>query len=290
MERLFASPADSSLRVLSAIMQAVEEKHLLLYFRDETLEGRLKELGWAGEIPPEQQGLLAINNANIGGHKSDQFVEQDVDVRYDVRADGDVDVVLTIRRTHHGPEEAGTYPYPPTENPSQKNNVVYQRVLVPAGAELVAASGFAAQADIPLYVVPDNQTQLVVDSDVAEWQRGQTRHASGTMIGTEAGYTFFANWIVTRPGASTVTSYHYRLPQHAAWPTSLDPAERFEVYYFKQPGDMRTTIRIMLRLPEPARIVHHVSPEGAARPSGRELTWQGEARRDVLLGAVFEVD
>jgi hypothetical protein len=201
-----------------------------------------------------------------------------------------VDVVLTIRRTHHGPEEAGSYQYPPTENPSQKNNVIYQRVLVPAGAELVAASGFAAEADIPVYVLPDEQIDLTVDGDVAEWQRGQVRHESGTTVGSEAGYTFFANWVVTRPGASTVASYHYRLPRHAAWPSSLDPAERFEVYYFKQPGDMRTTMRISMRLPEAARIVHHAPREGASQLSARELTWQSKVTSDVLLGAVFEVE
>ena len=290
LQRLFASPPESALKVLSVIMNAVEEKHLLLYFRDAALEQQLKELRWAAAVPRGQQGFLAINNANIGGHKSDQFVEQDVDVRYDVRADGDVDVILTIRRTHHGPDEAGSYQYPPAENPSQKNNVVYQRVLVPAGAELVRASGFAPEADIPLYVVPEHQSNLVADPDVAQWQQGQVRHESGTVIGQEAGYTFFANWLVTRPGTSTVASYHYRLPRHAAWPSSLDPAERFEVYYFKQPGDMRTTLRITLRLPEAARIVHQVPREGVTQSSPREIVWQGAAVRDVLLGAVFEVE
>jgi hypothetical protein len=290
LQRLQQAPAESSLRVLDVVTGAVEEKHLLLYFSDNDLQELLLAHGWAGSIPRDQQGFLAINNANIGGHKSDQFVAQDVDVRYDVRADGDVDVNLTVRRTHRGPEEAGSYEFPADENPAQKNNVVYQRVLVPAGAQLIDAAGFAAEAEVPLYVVPEEDGQLKVDPDVAEWQRGQTRHSTGTIIGTEAGYTFFANWVVTRPGSTTMTSYHYRLPRHAAWPSIFDPAERFETYFFKQPGDTQTDVTITLRLPDQAHIVHAVPATGLAHSSAHEVVYRGQAQRDSLVGVVFEVE
>jgi hypothetical protein len=155
---------------------------------------------------------------------------------------------------------------------------------------LVDASGFASEADIPRYVISADDVDLRVDSDVAEWQRGQVHHATGTMIGTEADYTFFANWVVTEPGSTTSTSYHYRLPDHAAWPSALDPAERFETYFFKQPGDVRTSLSISVNLPAEARILHTVPDEAVRQVSAHEFAYQGHATRDVLVGSVFALE
>ncbi|MBI4022480.1 MAG: DUF4012 domain-containing protein [Candidatus Andersenbacteria bacterium] len=287
LERLLNTRAQSALPVISALVRMIEEKHLLVYFADEEVERRLATAGWAGGLPREQPGILAVNNANIGGHKSDQFMEQEIDVRYEVRSDGDVDAVLKIRRTHRGPAEALDYEYPPGEDPARKDNVVYQRVLVPAGAQLVEAQGFSQAADIPRLVSPVD-AELEVDADLAEWQRGQVVQPSGTAVGREAGYTFFANWLVTSPGKTKVATYHYRLPRGVDWPSAWDPAAQAVGYVYKQPGDDRTRLRLALRLPPQAYIVHTAPQEGVTRQAENEILYTGELTRDVMVGAVFE--
>lgn len=288
LERLMKVPPGQSLEVIQALTNMLQRKDLLLYFRDEDVQERLAAAGWSGEVPRDKPGLLLVNNANIGGHKSDQFIEQEIDYRLSVQENGDVDVVTTIRRTHRGPEEALAFEYPKDENPAQKDNVVYQRVLVPPGAKLLEARGFATEADLPHFVMPEPDLALVVDPDLAEWQRGQIRHESGTMIGQEAGYTFFANWLVTKPGETSVALYHYRLPRGARLPSLFDPAESFEAYVVKQPGQERTQVRVALRLPETTRIVHAVPAEGLTQHSNFEVAYRGELGRDVLVGVVFE--
>ena len=288
LERLMKVPAGQSLEVIQALTNMMQRKDLLLYFRDEDVQERLAAAGWSGEVLRDKPGLLLVNNANIGGHKSDQFMEQEIDYRLSVQENGDVDVVTTIRRTHRGPEEALDLEYPKDENPAKKDNVVYQRVLVPKGAMLLEARGFATEADLPSFVMPEPDLALVVDPDLAEWQRGQIRHESGTMIGQEAGYTFFANWLVTKPGETSVVLYHYRLPQGAQLPSLWDPAKSFEAYVVKQPGQERTQVRVALRLPETTRIVHAVPAEGLTQHSNFEVAYRGELGRDVLVGAVFE--
>ncbi|MFH1354128.1 MAG: DUF4012 domain-containing protein [bacterium] len=286
--RLMTSSADQSLAVLNVLSGMLQQKNILMYFRDDNVQERLKAAGWAGEIPRNRRGLLAINNANIGGHKSDQFIEQDVDYQLDMQKNGDVDVMLTIRRTHRGPEEAMDYVYPKDENPAQKDNVVYQRVLVSEGAELKEADGFATEAELPHFAVPEPDLSLMVDPEVAEWQRGQVRHETGTMIGREAGYTFFANWVVTAPGETSVTFYRYRLKNEVTLPTVFDPAQSFEAYVFKQPGQERTQLRVVMNLPETTRIVHTVPEDGVTQHNANEVVYRGMLQRDGLVGAVFE--
>ncbi len=288
LNRVMGQRGAEGLQLLSALTGSLAKKDLLMFFRDSELQQRIEELGWAGKIPADLPGLLYVNNANIGGHKSDQFIEQEIDSRLEAAADGTVEAVLTIRRTHHGPSEGENYPFPPGESPAQKDNVVFQRVLVPAGAQLLEAHGFTSAHEIPQKVAPEIYLNLTADADVAEWQRGQVQDKGGTMIGHEAGYTFFSNWVVTKPGQTTVGLYRYRLPKPLALPGVIDRVQRWGVYAVKQPGSERTSVRLSLRLPEGFQIITTAPTSGITPISDHEFTYRGELSRDVAVGAVFE--
>ena len=292
---VFSGEASSALAVLDSLSRSLAEKQLLLSFKDETEAAELKRLGWDGSLPAQAQGFLHVNNANIGGHKSDQFMDQELDYRQTMLPNGDVDVVLTIRRTHQGPTEALQLPYPTGENPAFKSNVAYQRVLVPAGAELLEAKGFATLSDVPRpldasvdhHLRASGDNVLDVDRDVAEWQRSIGTHASGTAVGQEAGYTMFANWFVVKPGDTVVGIYRYRLPQHASLPHVLRPAGRYSSYVAKQPGDTRTSLRAELTLPAGRRVLHTVPPNGITQSSPHQVVYRGQLTTDTVMGAVF---
>jgi hypothetical protein len=108
-------------------------------------------------------------------------------------------------RTHRGQKKIA-YPYPAGEDPL-KANIVYQDV--PKGAKLIEAKGFTPESDVPRPVLADASLQLEADPEVVAWQQNQYRMPDGTTVGTESGYTFFANWVVTKPGQTSVTLYHY---------------------------------------------------------------------------------
>lgn len=287
LSRLFAAPADSSLKVLAALGKEIHEKQLLIYFRDPLLQERIRRVGWDGAFPPAAPGFLSVNNANIGGHKTDQFMTQETDYRAEVARDGDVEVTVTVRRTHHGPEEKIDYTYPPAEDPAVKNNIVYQRVFVPKGAELLEATGFTPATDLPRPLPLDQLPELIPDPDVVEWQRHQETGDAGTTIGEEAGYSYFANWMITRPGGTSVGLYRYRLPRQAALPGLLNSAENFSMYIAKQPGEMRSSVRLEVHLPPGHEIVHTVPTDGVTQESPTTVVYRGPLTHDVLLGVVF---
>lgn len=276
------------LEVVSALTGALEHKELLLYFRDEKAQAELKAAGWHGGYPQDAPGFLSVNNANIGGHKSDQFVEQEIDYRTQLHSSGDVDVVLTIRREHKGPQEALDIEYPPGEDPAFKDNITYQRVLVPKGAQLIEASGFSDIADVPRTQIADSDVPLSADADVALWQRSQRKHTSGTTVGEEAGYTFFANWMITKPGQTSVALYRYRIPAHVAMPTFFAPAQGYSTYIAKQPGQIRTTVRSSLTLPGGYQFIHAVPEGGITREGDGSVIYRGNLAKDTFVGGVFE--
>ncbi|MEX1112497.1 MAG: DUF4012 domain-containing protein [Candidatus Andersenbacteria bacterium] len=290
LNRLFESQEGSppNVEIMGALSEAIYHKDLLLYFRDSAAQEQIQQLGWSGSVPQDKQGFLYVNNANIGGHKSDQFVDQEIDYRSTVAHNGDVEVVLTIRRTHNGPAEVLDIEYPESENPAYKDNVVYQRVFVPRDAQLLEASGFTPAAQVPRPVLHASDLPLEGDADVADWQASQRQHDSGTVIGLESGYTYFSNWIITQPGQTSVTLYRYRIPRHVSMPSIFNAAEGYSVFVAKQPGDVRTSIRASVRVPELV-VLTHIAPEaGLTRESDQSVIYRTQLDADTQLGVVME--
>lgn len=300
LNKLFSAGSEQTLDILDAIARNMHEKQLLAFFTDQSEQAELAGTGLNASLPEQHPGFLQVNNANIGGHKSDQFIAQEIDYRTEVNRSGDAEVVLTIRRTHHGPSEVLQLPYPAGENPAYKDNVVWQRVLVPTGSVLLDARGFSTTAEIPRPIgraAPLSNREILsatadlkleVDADVAEWQRGQQIDPSGTVIGHEAGYDFFGNWMITKPGDTMVGVYRYRLPQKVAALRWFNRSGSFVAYISKQPGDSRTDLRVEIQLPSEQRIVHNVPQDGVTRLSDASLVYRGQLQTDVIVGAVFE--
>jgi hypothetical protein len=288
INRLLAGSGRDVWKIMEVMNQAIEQKNLLVYFRDKNLQEKIKELGWSGGLPEDEPGLLMVNNANIGGHKSDQFVSQEIDYRLTVGGGGDLDVFVTVRRTHNGPTEGADLDYPDKENPAVKDNVIWQRVLVSEEAELIEARGFSSRADVSDYVVSEEGVDLEPDADVFEWQSSQETHASGTVIGFESGYKYFANWQVTPPGETTIGIYHYRIKEGARVPNIIDPAESFGVYVAKQPGDDRTNLRVEIEVPSDMEIVYAVPEGGVTWGEDNKVIYRGKLSKDLLFGLVYE--
>lgn len=286
LNKIFADKTDV-MGLLSVLSTMAQEKQLLVYFTDADEQERIVRQGWDGSLP-QQPNFLSVVNANIGGHKSDQFMTQEIDYRLSILPGGETEALVTIRRTHHGPTEKLDLPYPADNNPAFKDNVIYQRVFMPKGAELLEATGFTPVADVPRYDTPEEIGTVVPDPDVAEWQRLQQDHPSGTTIGQEGGHQYFANWIITKPGATSIGLYRYRLPSLIALPQGLTAAETVAAYIAKQPGDNRTELRAEIRFPKELNIVHTVPNDGVTSGDEGEVVYRGALRTDVLFGVVVE--
>lgn len=286
LNRIFADRSNV-LEVLALLSDMARQKQILAFFTNADEQAQITRQGWDGSLPKAAPNFLSVVNANIGGHKSDQFIVQEIDLRLNVLRDGATEALVTLRRTHQGPAEKLDYAYPPDDNPAFKENVIYQRVFVPRGAELLEAKGFTPATQVPRHAKPLDGISPEPDGDVAEWQRLQRPGLGGTAVGEEAGYTYFANWIVTKPGATSIGLYRYRLPPQRL-PAGLNLAETVAVLVAKQPGDMRSLVRIEVRLPNNMRVVHTVPDEGITQTDSNSLVYQGPLRRDVLLGAVIE--
>lgn len=110
----------------------ITEKHLLVYMFDEEAQKGVESFNIAGRIQSYDGDYLHINDANLGGRKSNLYVTQEVGQVVDVAKDGTVTKTLTI--TYKNPQEYDGW----------LNSVLpnWTRVYVPEGSGLVDVQGF----------------------------------------------------------------------------------------------------------------------------------------------------
>lgn len=123
--------------LFEAVSSSVLEKHVLVYFFDEEAQRGAEGFGIAGTIEDYEGDYLHVNDANLGGRKSNMYVTQEVMQEIDVAEDGTVTKTVTL--TYNNPEKQDGW----------LNSVLpnWVRVYVPEGSELVDVQGLQEKED-----------------------------------------------------------------------------------------------------------------------------------------------
>ncbi|MFZ5932913.1 MAG: DUF4012 domain-containing protein, partial [Patescibacteria group bacterium] len=122
--------------LFTAAFKSFLEKHVLIYLFDEKAQRAVEDFGIAGRIKGYPADYLYINDANLGGRKSNLYVNQDVEQVINVAKDGSIEKTVTI--TYKNPEKQDGW----------LNSVLpnWVRIYVPQGSELIAFEGVEDQA------------------------------------------------------------------------------------------------------------------------------------------------
>jgi hypothetical protein len=130
-------PKEKLPKLFEAGFKSLIEKHVLFYLFDETAQKGAEAFNIAGRIKNYEGDYLSINDANLGGRKSNLYVTQEVEQEISVAKDGSVEKTVTI--TYKNPEKQDGW----------LNSVLpnWVRVYVPKGSTLIAAEGLEETTD-----------------------------------------------------------------------------------------------------------------------------------------------
>ncbi len=188
---------------VKVLLNALEEKHILLYFTDQEAEKTVITQRWAGKILNTEKDYLAVINTNINGYKTDGVIDEIINHQAKIETDGSVTDTVTITRKHRG----GNTDY----EWWNKVNSDYMRVYVPKGSELISASGQTREFNEPRLVY--DKLGFQIDTDVAKEEKYMKIDPnSGTRIYDENNKTVFANWVYVSPHEQVTVIYKYKLP------------------------------------------------------------------------------
>ena len=117
--------------LFEAAIKSLSEKHVLFYLKNETAQEAVEEFGIGGVLKNYEGDYLFVNDANLGGRKSNLYVTQEVSQEVEINGDGDVLKTLTL--TYKNPKEYDGW----------LNSVLpnWVRIYVPKGSELISIEG-----------------------------------------------------------------------------------------------------------------------------------------------------
>lgn len=193
---------DKQKEVVKVLVDALANKDIQLYLSDADLQAKVKKFSWAGEMLTASKDYLEVVNTNIAGGKTDKDIYQTIEHQAEIMSNGEIIDTVKVTRTNKG--EAN--------NPLagiNSGNASYLRFYVPAGSELVFASGFDRFNSDAF----QTQTDAQDDQDIqAEEKNKFFASDSQTEIYTSLNKTVFANWMTLKPGETKTVALKYKLP------------------------------------------------------------------------------
>ena len=179
LQRLYQLPTPRLSEVFSTIQRLVQERHLMMYFKDPSLQSYARSQNWTGEFRKTDGDFLMVVDSNMGALKTDQAMDKYIN--YSVRQESDGTVYANVDLTY---VNNGTFSWLTTRYKD------WVRIYAPAGSTLVASEG----------AVEDEES----DSP------GRVE------VGTELDKTYFGAYIVVDPKTSKHFSVEYKLPSRIA--------------------------------------------------------------------------
>ncbi|MCC6616514.1 MAG: DUF4012 domain-containing protein [Anaerolineae bacterium] len=204
-----------STRILGVLLQALQEKHVMLYFRDERMNQIVDSLGWSGrQFPALDQDYLMVADANLGNKSNRSVIRQ---LTYDVAIDenGLLDARATI-----------DYDYPssiaeqdPAVDPAYHGPLDYRsllQVFTPLGSVLRETTGATFDVepiDDPLHYAFVTQ----IDVDYNSGERIQFSYNTPALIQNLGEYRHYRLLLQKQPGTpAELVSVQVSLPPGAS--------------------------------------------------------------------------
>ncbi len=146
LANMMGSPKAKWAEFFNIFVESIEQKHLLMYFKDENKQLAAEALGAAGRIKAYDSGdYLHINDSNFAGAKSNLFVESEVTQDITVNDDGSATKKLTL--TYKNPQKGDNCNLEAGQLCLNGLLRSWNRLYVPKGSVLKSGRGFEADME-----------------------------------------------------------------------------------------------------------------------------------------------
>jgi hypothetical protein len=125
-------------KLFDAVFTSLVEKHVLFYMVDDKAQNAVRQFGIAGTVTDYDDDYLFINDANLGGRKSNLYVTQEVLQEIEMASDDSIEKTVTI--TYKNPEK-----YDGWLNSELPNWV---RIYIPKNITLLSVEGLEDKREL----------------------------------------------------------------------------------------------------------------------------------------------
>ena len=225
LKKLYSAESDKWMDIFNLFVSSMEQKDILMYFRDLNLESFSVDKGFSGQVKNTDSDYLMVTFSNVKGSKTDLVMDSSLKVQATTPTlgsgqveNGDVRHKVSITRTHNGGDNKyGFY---------NKQSPTYVRVLVPENAEFINLIG-NSRPDFKSLIDYTN-SEFKKDEDLSKLEEDSyTDKETGVTIYKESGKTEYGFWMIINPGETKTVDLEYAVPSSG---------KDYQFYIQKQPG------------------------------------------------------
>jgi hypothetical protein len=261
--------SEDVLRLGEAAHQALRQRHLLIYLRDEAAAALLAEASWDGALRQVPGDYLMVVDTNMGFNKANALVEEELTYTVDLRDPRQLQAFLVVQHEHTLRDWQGLCEQRPRYDETYQEMMErcywdYLRVYVPSRAELLSAEPHAVPGEALLSGTPSP--------------------AEVTLQDLLSDHRVLATLLLLRPGEKLDTRFEYVLPQRIL--QSEGATSTYNLTVQKQPGAPAMPLRVRILLPTGA-VIKESDPEPVAGP-GQALAYDLTLDTDQSIRISFE--
>lgn len=148
LTKVYSAQKEQFPALFQMIVNNIEGRHVQAYFMDEELQAAADKINLTGKMvaPTDDSDFLAIIDANLGGAKSNLFIDYDVEQTILPPENGELtkQVVINYKNSQPGDNcnlEAGLLCLNSTNND-------WNRIYLPLGSKLVSAKGYKSEPSV----------------------------------------------------------------------------------------------------------------------------------------------
>ncbi len=263
-------------RLIRAMVEELDQRHMLIQLDDPVLSQLLAERNWDGTIERIDGDFLAVIDTNVGYNKTNAVVS--TRLSYDIDLSTLTVPTSTLQVFQHNGSSGD--PGPCDQRPGGIDRSAleywypidrcyydYLRVYLPAGSQLLGATPHAVSRN----------EMIMLDQDVP----ARVDSLDEDLKGLQG----FGTLLVVQIGNTLETDFQFQLPPNIL---QVDPTGRYRMYRLriqKQPGTTAIPVTIRVHLPQGARL-EAVSPENYVQ-SGSSLLFELNLATDVVVQIQF---
>jgi hypothetical protein len=268
INKLLSSDASQYQKIIEALNNSFQEKQVLLYFLDPTLQDIVNQYNLGGSLYDAPKDYLSIVHSNIGGYKTDGVMQENLNITTKIKENGKVNNKVIVNREHKGGNTEFEW--------WNKDNINYMRIYIPKGSSILNVSGYT-----------DRSERQVLDGVAGYEQDSDLKYISETLVHNEdwdidvfeeSGKLVIGGWVVTRPGETSQVMVEYELP------FELRSYDIYSLILQKQSGALGIKYQYNLELPQNKKSIWQESSiELEQSETGYQVT-DGVLRTDEYIG------
>lgn len=265
--------------IAKQMLQALDERHILLQVDDPAVTTLLAKQGWDGALSPGEDDFLMVVESNVGYNKVNAVIETEFSYRVDLSQLDALQASLTV--THHNPNLKDSYGasctpglrwgdyYPTYQEFTEMCYWDYLRVYTLDQTELTSAEPLAIPGEL-----------LMRGQDVPA--RVDILDNNGTIDEIMNGARAWGTLIVVPVDETRQVNFDFALPVAVLSKESRRETWTYNLHIQKQPGTRGVPASISVQLPPGAEIIE-VFPTGEFLDSLWETNLALTTDQDISL-------